>query len=351
MVPPAQPGSWEIRTSAGGDTGVRIVPASDPPSVRDQEELRWYAEDFPLCLPDLVRATADRIRDSWAAKSRELYEALGVDIEEPWRTTVQISLPESTAASYPWELLQSGDGSFLARNGLSIIRTPPSTLIRESSNAPVTGARVFSLLLIISRGDDEMPFRTVAGGLVRMARRSGSMRITILRPPSLHRLREVLRGEPFDAVHFDGHGSVGEGRGWLWFGDQKVTGERFAGILREGNVGRLVLNACRSAFVEPFFEPSADVENPLSPINTSLAAEVLAAGIEPVVAMRYNVFDRTAQEFVAGLYETLAQGAGWTEAVASARANVRTADLHWSVPVLYQRRLETRPAGVLRSLS
>src|SRR5262249_38906426 len=79
----------------------------------------------------------------------------------------------------------------------------------------------------------------------------------------------------------------------------------------------------------------------------SLAQEVMAAGVAGVVAMRYNVFVVTAEQFVSDLYVSLTQGATLGEAVTWSRARLADAPQRalgyeprplqdWSVPLVYE---------------
>ncbi len=64
---------------------------------------------------------------------------------------------------------------------------------------------------------DAAPFRSVAMHLIQAltAQARGRFHLEVLRPATLEELARRLRaakaqGEPFDIVHFDGHGSSGE---------------------------------------------------------------------------------------------------------------------------------------------
>ena len=99
----------------------------------------------------------------------------------------------------------------------------------------------------------------------------GQVDLVVLRPPTLERLREVLAGaqavgEPFQVVHFDGHGvlagarAAGPGAPWSYAGDGEgtlvfeqpgggsdpVVASEVARVLAGGRVPVVVLNACQS---------------------------------------------------------------------------------------------------------
>ena len=136
-------------------------------------------------------------------------------------------------------------------------------------------------------------------------------------------------GEPFHAVHFDGHGAMpgrpagggaagarpsmmaGAGEGVLAFekpggGSDLVTASKVAAVLAEGKVPVAVLNACQSGAVGKELE-------------ASVATALLRAGCAAVVAMAYSVYAVAAAEFMAAFYETLFTGASVGQAVTAGR--------------------------------
>src|SRR5262249_3613029 len=79
----------------------------------------------------------------------------------------------------------------------------------------------------------------------------------------------------------------------------------------------------------------------------SLAQEALNAGVRGVVAMRYNVYVVTAAQFVAGLYQSLANGYAIGEAVTLGRNQLSKQPIReisfqprplqdWLVPIVYE---------------
>jgi CHAT domain len=199
------------------------------------------------------------------------------------------------------------------------------------------------VLLVICRpaGRDDVPFRSVAGQLVRHSDHPRSaVDLDVLRPPTFARLEETLRaaaraGEPYQVVHFDGHGiwavltseDDDEGapppatrlgvlspirsgaHGYLLFeapglpsNRLLVDGPALGRLLADTGVGVLVLNACRSAYADTPPPPSSEAEGRADAGDVhgrvraygSLAQEVADAGVAGVVAMRYSVYIDTA---------------------------------------------------------
>ncbi len=130
-----------------------------------------------------------------------------------------------------------------------------------------------------------MPFRSVAIKLIKALTDSASevLKIDVLRPPTFARLDYVLRqaqaaDQPYHIVHFDGHGihedlnakvkPARRLRGYLVFENpdyqdkqELVHGKALGELLTETGVSLLVLNACRSAYVEALTEPGKTLAN------------------------------------------------------------------------------------------
>ena len=104
-----------------------------------------------------------------------------------------------------------------------------------------------------------------------------------------------------------------------------VGGAELGRLLHEAAVRVLVLNACRSAYNDiPEMPETVSEGDHHSQVRAfgSLAQEVMEAGVDGVVAMRYDVFVVTAAQMMAELYASLARGRPLGEAVTLARKNL-----------------------------
>ena len=133
----------------------------------------------------------------------------------------------------------------------------------------------------------------------------------------------------------------GPGEGLLAFekpggGGDLVSASKVAGVLAQGRVPVVVLNACQSGAVGKELE-------------ASMATALLQAGCAAVVAMAYSVYAVAAAEFMAAFYESVFAGASvGAGGGGRAQADVRTrwpteprGDMplaDWIVPVHYMRR-------------
>ena len=358
--------------------------------------------------------------DDSSGDARDLWATLRTELNE---TRVEIITSVQEATSIPWELIRDPKTDTpLALRARAFVRAQPQAV--QEPYVPESDAERIRILLVICRPkrDDDVPFRSVATRLIKGLSDNARARfqLDVLRPPTFEQLGSVLRaakadGQPYHVVHFDGHGvfldmerlfkqweehteeemlrllaeildidddrfsptvvypkTPEEGRhGYLAFENPEsgynirlVDAQELSGVLLEGGVPLLVLNACRSAYAEAPTEPVAAGTESESPVTTpsapdaqdvhaqiralgSLAQEVMDAGVTGVVAMRYIVYVVTAAQFVAELYATLTQGRSLGEAVTLGRKKLADDPLReiafephplqdWPVPVVYE---------------
>jgi len=360
-------------------------------SPQQQEDLRWYLEDFLTYPLDPAPAIAARIEADMAQIGEQLFAEVfrTDDARDMWATLrpelgvtrIEISTGVREAALIPWELLRDPKtGAWLALHARSFVRTHSQAAQRPMRPATTEGK--LRILLVICRPgrDDDVPFRSVASRLLKGldAAARESFELDLLRPPTYDRLGQVLRqararGEPYHVVHFDGHGAYGgvEHRdpalllsaaragehGYLVFENPEVEGNRqyvdgptLGRLLVETGAPVLVLNACRSAYAEPPTAPAAAAQdNPHTEVRTygSLAQEVMDQGLAAVVANRYNIYVQTAAQFIGELYAGLVSGYPVSEAASLARKHLAEKPLRgiayaprpfqdWLVPLVWE---------------
>ena len=350
-------------------------------SGQQHEDLRWYLEEYAQYPQDPAPRIARQVEGWMAEMGASLFgEVFGSEAGQAvWRalepelrdTRVELgSVPDAVA----WLRMRAPDASTpisLAARSFVFAGADPGT----DRGAPAVAAAddAVRVLIVICRprlGDD-VAFRSVAARLLKTAEGlPNRIHLDVLRPPSLDNLRQTLagaaaRGEPYEVVHFDGHGvfedpfGIGKPRGYLVFENpdspdniQFVHGALLGRILKEGGVPILLLNACRSARAEPQAEPERPEDSngkmrDRTRAYGSLAEEVVKAGIPGVVAMSFNVYVVTAAQFMANLYGCLATGLSLGEAVAAARRRLyddRRRDIlqqpleleDWVTPVVYE---------------
>ena len=263
----------------------------------------------------------------------------------------------------PWELMKDpARASPLVLDGVRISRSLPSTGTVPSFG--VAGERL-RVLMVISRpaGASDVAYQMIARPLVsRLSAVRGLVDLVVLRPPTLEALRQELAravqaGQPYQVVHFDGHGVLdqtpapasgqgggmfagGGGSGVLVFekptgGPEPVQAGTLAQVLAGGRVPVVVLNACQSGAVGKELE-------------AAVATRLLGEGAQAVVAMAYSVYATAAAEFMTAFYERLFAGDLVSDAVAAGRARMAHRNLRhspkgpvplqdWIIPVHYKR--------------
>ncbi|QTR45794.1 CHAT domain-containing protein [Thiothrix litoralis] len=353
----------------------------------EQDELRWYLEDYYQWPVGLFRERAQRTEaqlPQWGAKlsAAVLEKPECQAVKAAWHNTrteserlfsvlVETALLEdasdaekanaNTAASrlqsLPWELLHDGKGYVSeGKHPVRIRRRLPN----YAQQPPSITQLPIRILLLSPRPEQDgvgyIDHRASALPLVDGVATLGELvQVSVLTPPTLGALEQALRraseaGEPYHVVHFDGHGIYDQqyGLGALCFEDpqdshelknrrmQLVHADTLAVLLRDYRIPLVFLEACQTAQTDT--DPSA-----------SVAAKLLEEGITSVVAMTHSVLVATARRFVTQFYRTLAEGqrigkamlAGQTELMRDTfRLPIAGAgDLHlqdWFVPILYQ---------------
>jgi hypothetical protein len=322
---------------------------------QDQEDLRWYLEDYLVYPASPAPLIADRIEKRLVRAGEELFRSLfesSKEGAEAWQAAardladlrVEVNTEQPQLAGLPWEILREPNSqTVLAISCGSFVRihlNPARPLIQVSGRE--TEVR---MLLVMCRpgGANDVPFRSVAMNLLQglEAEFNEQFRVDVLRPPTFGSLNTVLREaarvkKPYHIVHFDGHGLPGG----IVFEDSTnpdnaeiVNAQEVGQLLADSNVPILVLNACRSAFSEPPATPMAagNIHEEIRAFG-SLAQVVTDQGVPGVLAMRYNVFVETAARFMLNFYSALSRGCGLGEAATAARSQLKAEPMRQSSP-------------------
>jgi len=355
----------------------------------ETEDLRWYLESYFLWPVGVFQDRAAGIEKKLPAWGQDLFKAAFGDEEahealSSWQNAKEADrrfsvLVDSDLAKgaadeakagareaatellgLPWELLHdSRVWLFKGKNPVRVRRRLPN---RQAQPARPTSLPI-RILLVSSRPEKDatgnrigyIDHRASAGPLTEAVESLGSLaRLTILQPPTYAALEEALQagdeGQPFDIVHFDGHGAYDRriGLGGLCFEDPKDAGKweertmefvdasRLSELVHEHRIPLVFLEACQTAVAE--LDPTA-----------SVAAKLLEQGVTSVVAMSHSVLVETARRFVQAFYAKLARGALVGQAMLAGQlalfadtsrgkimgaGELRLQD--WFVPVLYQ---------------
>ena len=354
------------------------------------DDLRWYIEKYYQWPTGVFKQRAGQTEQNLPLWGKALYDAAlsGETAREPlaeWqrktgsrRFSVQVDseplegTPEAEAdqfraaasdlLSLPWEILHDGKG-YLSQgaNGVRVRRRLPNRELTQTLKADLP----IRVLLISPRPEvDEhnnpvgyIDHRISALALVKAVENLGEalVKVDMLQPPTFAAMKAALQrgvaeNDPYEIVHFDGHGVYDQrvGLGALCFEDprdseklgqrllQLVHAPALAAELNQYGVPLIFLEACQTA------QSSAD---PM----TSVAAKLLEEGVGSVVAMSHSVLVETARRFVERFYTSLAEGQRVGDAMLAGQAELYdnpyrfkimgAGDLalqDWFVPVLYQ---------------
>lgn len=333
----------------------------------DYEDLRWYLEDF-MDLPDggaVVRAynVESRLKD-WGRKLHDsvfasetngtlLQQLLGL----PDPRVLTVGTADASLLRLPWELIADEIGPLANRVSVRRQLEKPEGLVARAAVLPLR------LLYIVSRPGDtgfidpRLTSRSVFDALDPLG---ASVRIDFCRPPTLGRMEELLHeaevsGDPYDLVHFDGHGTFESDvqLGALCFEKpddasteaktEFVSADRLGQLLATHKVPLVILEACRSATVGQ------------TAVFRSVAPRLIQAGVGSVLSMGHAVHVEAARRLLDRFYRELVLGATIGYSVAQGRTALlaspdrwieygpqgRTVALQdWFLPHLYQRGLD-----------
>lgn len=330
-----------------------------PLGAAELEDLRWYLEDYLRAPYGVYETRGSRIAEllpTWgqamftalfgSGPARDAYIAFRTRATSELEIVLRSARPERLGM--PWELLRDPHlAKPLALDGVGFSRTLPG----QHRDEPVAvQGRKLRVLMVIARprGAMDVGYQMIARPLLRrLAAVRGPVELEVLRPPTLEALDSALRSarEPFQIVHFDGHGELAGDQGVLHFEGRSVPAERVAQVL---NVPVVVLNACQSGALGKQLE-------------AAVATQLLAGGAQAVVAMAYNVYAVAAAEFMTAFYEHLFAGDTVGDAVRAGRIRLAQRPgrpspkgelplADWAVPVHYARaevrfpQLRTGPA-------
>jgi len=287
---------------------------------------------FPRFGPD---------RETWK-RNQELVRRLGAELADamlgdpalrplrqrlveqpPALLWIQSDQPE--LLGLPWELLAldpTPDSPTLAER-CEIIRVPIGDEDGAEAAPPPTPSEGSTLRVAIvsprPAGPADVPLQPALGPVLATALSAPhTIQLKVIRPPTLAALRrEIAGGEPFDVVHFDGHGREGATGTELVFEDANgdpdpVSADAFTGALAPAPPRLVLLNACRSASTGAGSEPAP-----------SFAATLcLRLPSVRVIAMRYAVSVAFVEALVSTVYPLLAAGHTVGDAIVTTNARL-----------------------------
>ncbi|GAA5531028.1 tetratricopeptide repeat protein [Herpetosiphon gulosus] len=320
------------------------------PTKQQRIDLRWYFEEY-LQWPFLeFRQRAAAIEAELVTLGKTLFKAIfkssadAAEIYAEWMQgdagvpTLQILSLIPAVLSVPWELLHD-DFGFLnqrRRNPVAIYRTVAT--VRSHMMAQQI-AMPLRILVVVARPDDQgfldprTSAQTIFAELQQLENdqklKPGMIELEFLRPPTYDQLARRLQDatKPVHVLHFDGHGGFPTSRqtsqqdslyksadvpqGILAFENANYQGDdvkasRFAALLNDTGVRLVLLDACQTSVMDT--STSDDAEYQKQQALSSVATQLLTAGVPAVVAMSASVLPITTAIFFGEFYGLIAKG-------------------------------------------
>ncbi len=344
-----------------------------PIEAAELEDLRWYLEDYLPAPYAVWEEKGQQVQEHLQVWGTRLFETI-FEHGQPFRDAyiaakakgdfqIWISSDSAGFLGLPWELLYDPEEkNFITLSCGGIHRTLPAKVESEA----VRHADRLRVLMVIARpgGEQDVPYQMIAKQLLqRIDLVSGKVELDVLRPPTIQALKQKIAqaakdGNPYDVLHFDGHGSFGNapatGRplsshhyqapeGYLVFEKENgqsdpISADQFSTEMQKANIPLFVFNACKSGQLTAAGGPEAAV-----------VTRLIQQGAAAAVAMGYSVYAVAAAEFMAMFYEALFAGRSVAEAVQEGRRQMRLKNQRpspkgamplddWLVPVHYARK-------------
>ena len=321
------------------------------------------SEARPLVMPDDLISWIERVRtrtgDRHEGKrlGKALFTALFPSpIREIWHEArgfigdsgilrLRLDVRSNDLMNVPWEMVHDGRGYRALSRRTPVVRylhKNPSLRKLQSPRPPN--------ILLASASPRDMPLLSAVDKeistvteLLKTFDAAGKIgRLHILEHTTSSKLQAALH-EPFDVVHYMGHGAFRDQRGYLILENDEgyaswTEAETIADLVRNTSVRLLLLNACDTAI------PSPDE----SLIGVAHAAH--AAGVPAVVAMQQSILDQAAAEFARAFYEAFVTLKPLETCLSAGRIAVKAKlgndSMEWAIPVMFS----NAPAGSLYSL-
>jgi tetratricopeptide (TPR) repeat protein len=308
---------------------------------------------------------------AWSGATGHRRFSVEVDFDAPEGTekakVEQAKIAASDLLALPWEIMHDDTG-YLSQGGnaVQVRRRLPNRkkIVSHIASLPIRVLLLSPRPEVDANGGEVgyLDHRSSAIPLMQAVENLGEdlVKVDILHPPTFSALTDALKtakdnNDPYDIVHFDGHGVYDRrvGLGALCFEApyknreilqprvmELVHAEKLAAELQQYSVPLIYLDACQTA--QSTDDPKA-----------SVAAKLLQEGVSSVVAMTHSVLVETARRFVESFYRALARGLRVGDAMLAGQkalygdtyrgkiigaGELRLQD--WFVPVLYQEALD-----------
>ena len=250
------------------------------------------------------------------------------------RIRLRVDAPE--LSGLPWEYCYADEFLALKRD-TPLVRYIPRPFAADELDAP----NPMKVLIAIAAPKDQAPL-SVKQEEARIRKTlsflGDRVQLTVLANATASKLQGALAIRPH-ILHFIGHGAVDNGRSSIILEDSAgnsapLDADQMMYLMGNTGVKVVILNACKTA--------KQDARNAI----LGVAPALVQAEIPAVIAMQFNVPDKTALGFTRDLYRFMVSGFPLDTAVTEMRigAFIGAGDRYfWGIPVLFMR----APDGVI----
>ncbi|MCY4089188.1 MAG: CHAT domain-containing protein [Caldilineaceae bacterium] len=330
-----------------GDSSPHVVLATyrglSGASTFDQDALQPVWQEYLARLGDPFRTQGEQLLSEIGSRLftelirghvRDLWSQARSDLDDGGRLRVRLMLHPPAVAALPWETLHDPrrNQSFCADARISLVRT--QNLVSFVARPRALEATLPLKVLLVSvetadglaaheeSGQIRAAIEALSSGRMHLDRLDG--RVTI------QHLCERLEATRPDILHIIGHGNEDGLLLWADNAPALVSASTLRAALQQAECVKLVfLNACLAGQV--------DSSRPFA----GVAHQLLQSGLPAVVAMRYEILDRSAVTFAESVYEALVSGPcrGHIDAAVSSARNslyIRDPDrADYATPILW----------------
>ncbi|HRW08862.1 MAG TPA: CHAT domain-containing protein [Caldilineaceae bacterium] len=298
-------------------------------SVAALHELMREAEPSQSALEQHGAALFDALFTGDIATLLDRSLTLAAARQTPLRLRIVTGLP--ALLGVPWEYMYDGKSWPALHPQTTLVRTMP---LRKREPQPVDG--LLKVLVMLSAPTD-LPELTGEQEFQQLARATLTAAVQLIPvAPTYDALQAAMRQHQPHIFHFVGHGFFSvEGdagvadQGTLAFcradngKADYIAADRLLPLLTGGNLGLVLLNACKGA-----------VTGDDSPF-AGLTQRLLREGIPAVIAMQAPILNDDAIHFAAEFYAALADGYGIEQAVREGRKAIHGEAYTWGIPTFY----------------
>ena len=288
---------------------------------------KWWNIDKTEFEEDLKKIGGKLFSKIFKGKIRELYEK-----RRTKQSKIRLLLKAENLSHLPWEALydEKNEEFVSLQKNTPIIRSAQISECKtiKKLEPPLKVLVIVSSPVTLTQLNVEEEKKKLKDALQKS---DSPIFLEYLYPPTRENLQDKLKSEDYHIIHFTGHGSVEDSKGFLALEDEncdlyKLMADDFGSIVSKSSVKLVVLSACKTA------------EGSMSPKTLGVAQALIKNDVPAVVAMRFVVSDKQAINFARRFYYCLAKGDTIEDALTDARIAIHSdvkKGLDWIIPVLF----------------